>query len=73
VLTVAGWSHAGQTAHGRADRQDDGAVIDQEAASPIVGAARVVKRAVDATADEIASELQDALKEAGHELHRSTQ
>jgi catechol 2,3-dioxygenase-like lactoylglutathione lyase family enzyme len=64
VLTVAGCSHAGQTAQGRADRQYDAAVIDQEAASPTWGAARVVKRAVDATTDDIADELQDALKEA---------
>ena len=47
--------------------------IEKELDKAFTGPARVVKRAVDATANEITSDLQEALKEAGHELHWSTQ
>ena len=38
--------------------------IEKELDKAFTGAARVVKRAVEATTDEITSELQEALKEA---------
>ena len=40
----------------------DAAVIDKGVSKALENADKVVKRTVDATADEIASELQEALK-----------